>query len=223
MKRYFKNIDISILYRYIDNTSWLTRLATRLILWAVSCTLFNRGSLSHTLSTHFESLYTNMYPTGSSDGAMSRHPLRLKIHRATPVCYKFIISRIIPFVFVSNYTVARTKFANFFPSYNDTMGWSQLTPFSDIMSNCFRAYISIISKREEFCSLFMAKFLSIIKKKKKGSPSDQSTSKMKGQLYAFTAEEPFLNLSWNLCKRFQWSYLHFRKGYYQNLNFFCIN
>ncbi len=36
--------------------------------------------LSHALSTRFEPLYTNMYHKGTSDGAVSRYPLRLEIY-----------------------------------------------------------------------------------------------------------------------------------------------
>ncbi len=53
-----------------------------LTMQAVSRTLFNVESLSHTLSTHFELIYTNMYHTGPSEGAVSGYTLRLKIYVA---------------------------------------------------------------------------------------------------------------------------------------------
>ncbi len=70
-----------------DINSWLTGIGH----WtptirAVSCMLFNIESLYHTLSTHFERLYTNLYHIGRSDGAVSCNSLNLKIYGSTPVC-----------------------------------------------------------------------------------------------------------------------------------------
>ncbi len=44
--------------------------------------LFNIESLSHTLSTRFEPLYTNMYHIDLSDGAVSCYVPRLEIYGA---------------------------------------------------------------------------------------------------------------------------------------------
>ncbi len=68
----------------IQTVGWW-RLATRLTIWAVSPTLFNVKSLSCTLLTRFEPLYTNIYHMGPTDGAVSHYILRLEIYGATSV------------------------------------------------------------------------------------------------------------------------------------------
>ncbi len=52
---------------------------------AIYHTLFNIEGLSHTLLTHFEPLYMNMYHIGPLDGTVSRYTLRLKIYGATSI------------------------------------------------------------------------------------------------------------------------------------------
>ncbi len=48
------------------------------------------GRLVHTLSTHFQPLYTNIYHIGPSDGAVSHYALRLKSYRATSIQKKYL-------------------------------------------------------------------------------------------------------------------------------------
>ncbi len=88
-------LRISLLYVYHspvfsrfpfdDTDSRLTASATRLTIRAISYTLFNVESLSRYLSTHFESLNTNMYYVGPSDDAVVRYILMLEIYGATSV------------------------------------------------------------------------------------------------------------------------------------------
>ncbi len=62
------------------NCVLLDKCIASLTIRAVPRMLFNKESLSYTLSTRFEPLYTNMYHVGPSDGAVSRYALRFKIY-----------------------------------------------------------------------------------------------------------------------------------------------
>ncbi len=57
---------------------------------AIARMSFTVERLLWALSSHFELLYRNMYPTGVSDGAVSHYALRLEIYGATSVIKKFV-------------------------------------------------------------------------------------------------------------------------------------